>query len=116
MAASETSETVFHLAGPVRDPVHGMIQLTDHEWAAVDTACFQRLRGIRELARTDLVYPGATHTRFEHSIGVCHVATRIAGAPNVRLGEDQTRIVGLAALLHDLGHGPFSHVSEDVID
>ena len=93
-----------------------MIQLTAQEWAAADTAYFQRLRGIKQLARTDLVYPGATHTRFEHSIGVCHVARRIAGAPNVALDEERTRIVGLAALLHDLGHGPYSHVSEDVID
>lgn len=104
------------MAGPVRDPVHGMITLTRQEWSAVDTACFQRLRGVRQLARTDLVYPGATHSRFEHSIGVCHVAHRVAAAPKVALDDDQTRIVGLAALLHDLGHGPFSHVSEQVVD
>jgi uncharacterized protein len=104
------------MPGPVRDPVHGMITLTAQEWRAVDSACFQRLRGIRQLARTDLLYPGAVHTRFEHSIGVCHVARRIARAANVRLDDDQTHVVGLAALLHDLGHGPFSHVSEHVID
>jgi hypothetical protein len=63
-----------------------------------------------------LVYPGATHTRFEHSIGVCHVARQIAAAPNVALDDDRARVVGIAALTHDLGHGPFSHVSERVID
>jgi HD superfamily phosphohydrolase len=93
-----------------------MIMLTEQEWRAVDTACFQRLRAIRQLARTDLVYPGATHNRFEHSIGVCHVARRIAEAPNVALEPDKARVVRLAALLHDLGHGPFSHVSEQVLD
>src|SRR5689334_3142059 len=61
----------------VRDPVHGMIELTVAEWAAVDTPVFQRLRRVRQLAMTYLVYPGALHTRFEHSIGVRHIAGRL---------------------------------------
>lgn len=98
----------------VRDPIHGMIELSAHEWAAVDTPVFQRLRGIRQLAMTHLVYPGAVHTRFEHSIGVCHVSGRLAG--RLKLDPDEARVVRAAALLHDVGHGPFSHVSEQVID
>jgi hypothetical protein len=98
----------------VRDPIHGMIFLEPAEWAAVNSDVFQRLRGIRQLAMTDLVYPGATHTRFEHSIGVCHVAGRLA--KTLEVTEAEYRQVRGAALLHDIGHGPFSHVSEGLID
>ena len=63
---------------------------------------------------THLVYPGALHTRFEHSLGVCYVAGRLA--ENLNLDEDDRRVVRAAALLHDIGHGPFSHVSEAVLD
>jgi uncharacterized protein len=101
-------------ATTVRDPVHGFIELDPKEWAAVDTPVFQRMRGIRQLAMTHLVYPGATHTRFEHSIGVCHVAGRLVDKVGVT-NEERER-VRHAALLHDLGHGPFSHVSEGLID
>lgn len=98
----------------VRDPVHGMIALAPHEWAAVDAAVFQRLRSVRQLAMTHLVYPGAVHSRFEHSIGVCHVAGLLCD--RLDLDKDTRRVVRAAALLHDVGHGPFSHVSEQVID
>ncbi|HEU4657956.1 MAG TPA: HD domain-containing protein [Capillimicrobium sp.] len=98
----------------IRDPIHGMIELTAEEWRAIDTPTFQRLRNIKQLAMTHLVYPGATHTRFEHSIGVCHVAGELAR--QLGLDPDATRLVRLAALLHDIGHGPFSHVSEQVLD
>lgn len=98
----------------VRDPVHGMIELSPAEWSAVDTPIFQRLRRVRQLAMTYLVYPGALHTRFEHSIGVRHVARRLA--ESVSLDADDRRVVQAAALLHDVGHGVFSHVSEQVID
>lgn len=98
----------------VRDPIHGMIELRPEEWAAVDAPVFQRLRSIRQLAMTHLVYPGTMHTRFEHSIGVRSVAGRLAA--KLRLGEEEQRVVCVAALLHDVGHGPFSHVSEQVID
>jgi HD superfamily phosphohydrolase len=98
----------------VRDPIHGMVQLAPHEWAAVDAPAFQRLRNIRQLAMTHLVYPSAVHTRFEHSIGVCHIAGRLAD--RLKLDPEQAQVVRAAALLHDIGHGPFSHVSEQVID
>lgn len=98
----------------IRDPIHGMIALAPAEWAAVDTQVFQRLRGVRQLAMTHLVYPGALHTRFEHSIGVCHVAGLLAR--RLELSPEEAQVVRAAALLHDVGHGPFSHVSEQVID
>lgn len=100
----------------VRDPIHGMIELAPAEWKAVDTPVYQRLRSIRQLAMTHLVYPGAVHSRFEHSIGARHVAAQLAGRPAMGLDDDHQRVVRIAALLHDVGHGPFSHVSEQVID
>jgi len=98
----------------LRDPVHGFIRIEDRECDVVDSPAFQRLRRIRQLAMAYLVYPGATHSRFEHSLGVVHVA----GLMCHKLGIDQahTRLIRLAALVHDIGHGPFSHVSEEVYD
>ncbi len=111
-----------------RCPVHGFVKLNDWERAIVDHACFQRLRRIRQLAFTEYVYPGATHTRFEHSLGVMHTASRVYEAvcersqklleeelayDEVGLNRDK-QLVRLAALLHDVGHSPFSHASEDL--
>lgn len=98
----------------VRDPVHNFVSLRADEVKLVGTPIFQRLRGIRQLAMANLVYPGALHTRFDHSLGVCHVAGMLAA--QLGLSEDEVELVRLAALLHDLGHGPFSHVSEHTLD
>ncbi|MCY3958758.1 MAG: HD domain-containing protein [Chloroflexi bacterium] len=94
--------------------MHGFIELAKEEWDLVDTPVFQRLRGIRQLALASLVYPGATHTRFEHSLGVTHVAGRMAR--QLDLEPDSQKLVRHAALLHDLGHGPFSHISEEALE
>jgi hypothetical protein len=98
----------------LRDPIHGFIQRSELEQKLIDTSVFQRLRGIKQLAMANLVYPGALHTRFDHSIGVMHVAGRMAE----KLIDDKeiVRLISLTALLHDIGHGPFSHVSEDLLD
>lgn len=98
----------------IRDPIHRFIKLQEHEAEIVDSEVFQRLRNLRQLAFAYLVYPSATHTRFEHSLGVCHVAGLLV--KRLSFDEDQTRLVRLAALLHDLGHGPFSHVSEEALE
>ena len=102
----------------VRDPVHGFLALCETATKLVGTRLFQRLRGIRQLALANLVYPGALHTRFDHSLGVCHVAQLMA--EQLRIDPDESRgerkLVRIAALLHDLGHGPFSHVSENLLD
>ena len=80
----------------------------------MNTGVFQRLRRIRQLAMAHLVYPGALHTRFEHCVGTMHIASRIC--ERLEISEDEKRIVRLAALLHDIGHGPFSHVSEYLLE
>ncbi len=103
----------------IRDPIHGFIKLSEKERDLINTKVFQRLRRIRQLAMAFLVYPGAVHTRFDHSIGVMHIAGQICK----RLKElDHTEIcnttvdqIRFAALLHDVGHGPFSHLSETLL-
>ena len=104
----------------VRDPVHGLISLHPDEWKVVDSRPFQRLRGVQQLAMTHLVYPGARHSRFEHCVGACHVAGRLAVrltqlSPD-KMDADRVRRIRAAALAHDIGHGPFSHVSEFVFE
>ncbi len=107
----------------LRDPVHGDIELTRDELRLVDTAEFQRLRGIKQLGSASLVYPGATHTRFEHSIGTLHVCEQLLDACNKnaqrdpggchRVADDERRVLRAAALLHDVTHIPFGHNIED---
>ncbi len=89
------------------DPVHGSIVLDASALGVVATASFQRLWRIRQTGLAHLVFPGANHTRLEHSLGVYWVARQMSE----RLGcsEDETRLAGIAGLLHDVGHGPFSH-------
>ena len=110
----------------IRDPVHGFIEYDDWEREVINHPAFQRLRRIKQLALADFVYPGATHTRFEHALGTMHVATRMYDAIVTRqrqylmtergyqqAGLDRDRrVVRFAALLHDIGHSPFSHSSE----
>jgi HD superfamily phosphohydrolase len=118
-----------HRRYEVRCPVHGFIALDDWEREIISQPAFQRLRRIRQLAWTDQVYPGAMHTRFEHSLGVMHVADRLYEQIAERSGSllrselayDESglkrhrKLVRLAALLHDVGHGPFSHAAEDLL-
>ncbi|VVB98338.1 Deoxyguanosinetriphosphate triphosphohydrolase-like protein [uncultured archaeon] len=96
----------------IKDPIHGTIELDELESSIIDTADFQRLRGIRQLATAYLVYPGANHTRFEHSLGTLHLASGICR--RLGLEEELARKVRLHALLHDLGHVAFSHEAERV--
>ena len=97
----------------IRDPIHGFISVQGRELDVLDTPLFQRLRRIHQLAMARLVYPGALHTRFDHTLGVLHVAGRLCRQLDVDLHH--TKIIRLAALLHDIGHGPFSHVSESIL-
>jgi len=94
----------------IRDPLYGFIGISKQEEKIIQTPIFQRLRRIKQLSNTHLVFPGATHTRFEHSLGVLHLAGRVAARLN--LTEEETKTLRLAALLHDIGHGPFSHIFE----
>jgi hypothetical protein len=102
----------------IRDPLWDNIRLDGHAVALLDTAPMQRLRYIRQLGHAFLVYPGATHTRFEHALGAYHLTRRALAALEERgeLGrvpEDQRLAARLAALLHDIGHYPFSHTLEE---
>ncbi len=107
----------------LRDPVHGDVLLTHEEFALLDTREMQRLRGVKQLGSADLVYPGARHTRFEHSIGTAHLSQQIIDAVNraadiaprecLRIGEAETRVIRIAALLHDITHIPYGHHFED---
>ncbi len=97
----------------IRDPLHGTVQLSELEEKLLDSSQMQRLRGIRQLAMAYLVYPGANHTRFEHSIGTLCLADRICR--EIGLGKDDAAQVRAAALLHDIGHTPFSHEGEAIL-
>ncbi len=99
------------------DPIHDFIRVYDHELKIIDTPIFQRLRRIRQLSGAHLTYPAAQHTRFEHSLGVMHIASQSGQALNEKgiLKSDDIEILRLAGLLHDIGHGPFSHIFEEII-
>lgn len=115
----------------IRDVVYGFVQLDNQEWEIINHPVYQRLRRIKQLSLTDMAYPGATHTRLEHSIGVTQMATNIFNSiiskPRARslLAEQYylnaggieryRKIIRLAALLHDIGHAPFSHTGENLM-
>ena len=98
----------------IKDPVHGYISLGEDEVGVLDTYPVQRLRRIIQLPFVHLVYPGARHTRFDHSLGCMY----LAGEFSERLGFDEHRrkILRLAGLLHDLGHTPYSHLLEPLLE
>jgi HD superfamily phosphohydrolase len=103
-----------------RDPVHNIIsfELADpveqNLFRLINTRAIQRLRRIRQLGFTHLVYHGAEHTRFSHSLGVFHVAKRMLETLDIDISDDNRFEVLAAALLHDIGHGPFSHATEEI--
>jgi HD superfamily phosphohydrolase len=97
----------------IHDPVHKTILLDEFEQMLVNTKHVQRLRNIQQLGLVDTVYPGANHTRFEHSIGTMHMASVIGHS--LDLEPDDIRKVRVAGLLHDVGHSAFSHVVEGVL-
>lgn len=104
----------------LRDPVHGDIKLGGIQQEVADTPDFQRLRGVRQLGTTHLIYPGATHTRFEHSLGTVWMARKLLKAIRRNQPDELQEILGdreevllLTALLHDITHVPFGHTFED---
>jgi len=97
----------------VRDPIHGDIKVTGCLLELLGSPEVQRLHSIKQLGFAHLVFPGAHHTRFEHSLGACAIATRIADILELR--NDEKDLLTSAALLHDVGHGPFSHTLESVL-
>lgn len=102
----------------VVDPVHGDIHLTKRELEVIDTASFQRLRQLKQLAMGQMVYPNATHSRFAHSLGALAIMEHIIEITNaskrIRLSSEQKENLRMAALLHDIGHYPYSHLMERI--
>jgi HD superfamily phosphohydrolase len=104
--------------GEIKDPVHGYVYITEREKEIIDSYPVQRLHRLRQLAGSEYVYPGANHTRFEHSVGVMYLAGKVTENPNVSrlVSKNEAETVKIAGLLHDVGHGPFSHVFEQLLD
>lgn len=104
---------IFHV---IKDPVHGTMQFTSTEdtWVKpfIDSPNFQRLRHIKQLGLGDFIFPGAVHSRFNHCLGCCYVSSQIA--QKVGLADEERQLVMIACLLHDIGHGPFSHAFEGI--
>lgn len=107
------NEMIFHV---IKDPVHGTMQFTtsENDWMKpfIDSPPFQRLRHIKQLGMGDFIFPGAVHTRFNHCLGCCYIASQISH--KIGLSEEESQLVLIACLLHDIGHGPFSHTFEDL--
>lgn len=107
----------------VRDPVHGDVYLTHEELTILDTPEMQRLRGVKQLGTAYLVFPGAVHTRFDHSIGCVHLTQRMIDSINlsfeldpagsIKISDEEARVIRIAALVHDITHIPFGHNIED---
>ena len=101
----------------VRDAVHGDLPFTELELSLMDTSAMQRLRGIRQLGTSYLVFPAAQHTRFEHSMGTCYMAKKILDNlirfDGLELGREDRKAIPAAALIHDITHIPFGHTLED---
>ncbi|REJ84014.1 MAG: HD domain-containing protein [Acidobacteria bacterium] len=107
----------------LRDPIHGFIKADDLEGDLISSRPMQRLRLVRQLGLSHLVFPGAEHSRFAHALGTMHLAGRLydalatqAESPLPPTGGKARRNVRIAALLHDIGHAPFSHTAEDLFD
>lgn len=103
----------------LRDPLWDTIRMDAPAMRIVDSAAFQRLRYIKQLGLAHLVYPGATHTRFDHALGVYHLAQRALAVLEergalARVDAEECRLIPLAGLLHDIGHYPFSHAVEEL--
>lgn len=103
----------------INDPIYGFVTLPDELiYDLINHPIFQRLRRIKQLGLTNLVYPGALHTRFHHAIGAMHLMTealQVLKSKGIRITDEESRAAIIAILLHDIGHGPFSHALEHTI-
>ena len=102
----------------IYDNVHGFIKVTELENKIIDSLYFQRLRNIRQLGLLDYVFPGALHNRFNHSLGVMHIADKIVTSLQEKdydILNGKRELIRMAALLHDIGHYPLSHLVESVV-
>jgi HD superfamily phosphohydrolase len=103
--------------GFIKCPLYNYIRINRFEKDLIDTYPFQRLRRLRQLVGAEYAYPGACHTRLEHSLGVMHLARELSSnlVQNGRLSNTEAQEIKVSALLHDIGHGPFSHVFEPLL-
>ena len=101
----------------IKDSVFGYILISPPAREIIDSYPVQRLRRIRQLAGSEYVYPTATHVRFSHSLGVMHLAEQLTMnlVKSIEISEELVERLKIAALLHDVGHGPFSHIFEAVL-
>jgi deoxynucleoside triphosphate triphosphohydrolase SAMHD1 len=115
----KTVDKYFYKAGQkiINDPVHGHVELERYLLDIIDTPQFQRLRELKQLGTTYFLFPGASHHRYEHCLGVSHLAGDMVrrfkyNQPSLGISEHDVRMIKVAGLCHDLGHGPFSHAFE----
>ncbi|KIJ33206.1 hypothetical protein M422DRAFT_35579 [Sphaerobolus stellatus SS14] len=118
-SVAEEDADVFDSVREIKCPVHGYIPLTKIITSIIDTPQFQRLRYLKQLGTSYYVWPGAAHNRFEHSLGVYYLASLMVkrlqqAQPSLNITDRDVRCVEIAALCHDLGHGPFSHVWDNI--
>lgn len=106
-------QNIFHV---IKDPVHGTMQFSSQEngWIKpfIDSENFQRLRHIKQLGLADWIFPGAVHSRFSHGLGCCYIVSQICN--KLGISDEDKQLVMIAGLLHDIGHGPFSHMFEEI--
>ncbi len=110
---------VFNKLKIINDPVYGFVKIPfDLIYDLLQHRYFQRLRGIKQLGLTSMVYPGAMHNRFQHAVGAMHLmssAVAVLQSKGIEITEEESQAVHIAILLHDIGHGPFSHVLEHTV-
>ena len=105
----------------IHDTIHGLIEIDDMCLKIINTPEFQRLRNIKQLSTVYYVFPGATHSRFEHSLGVSHLAGEFLSSlkhrqPELKITDEDIQNIKIAGLCHDLGHGPFSHTFDKLLE
>lgn len=103
----------------INDPLYGFITITSEViFKLIEHPYFQRLRHIRQVGLTEFVYPGATHSRFQHALGAMHLMGRVLDhlrAKGIEISKEECEAAQIAILLHDIGHGPFSHALEETL-
>src|SRR5713226_6173075 len=115
IAVERTWAVMSKAWGLMKGPIQGYVRISEAEKTIIDTRPVQRLRRLRQLAGSEYVYPAANHTRFEHVIGAMYLAGVLADTLPTDLPSQERHELRIAALIHDIGHGPFSHVFEPLM-
>lgn len=104
----------------IYDPIHGHIKFDHKIWSFIDNPVYQRLRFVKQMGTSNYVFPGANHSRFEHCIGVGYLSRKMLNylkkqQPELEITKNDLRNITLGGMMHDLGHGPFSHLFDSDI-